>query len=275
MKRHGRQKLCGGLTVFRGHAGDGRDERAGTSGEDVPAARRIINKEGITMQIKSRMLLVIVILCLAVGFLAAPGLAAQDVSKEAALPRAFQGVSLGMPLSDFVAVVPDAKRVSLARQDQSERTVMVPSKDRALQRVEYRFYKDRLREVTIHYNPGEVPGGYRRLIERLRESYGKPIEENLEDYATDPKILSLKKTIWKDSTTMATLAEFQTVIDDRGKLSLTLTDLELHQAFEQDQEQRRRERELRIPIPLPQPPIQERQAAAPHPAHVAHGHVRG
>lgn len=264
-----------GLIIPRGCTSDGRDERAGTSDEDVPAARRIINKEEITMQIKSRMLLVIVLLCLAVGFLAVPGIAAQDVSKEAALPRAFQGVSLGMPLSDFVAVVPDAKRVSLARQDQSERTVMVPSKDRYLQRVECRFYKDRLREVIIHYNPGEVPGGYRRLIERLRESYGKPIEENLGGYVADPKILTLKKTIWKDSATMATLAEVHTIIEDRGKLSLTLTDLELQQAFEQDQEQRRRERELGIPIPLPQPPIQERQAAGPHPAHAAHGHVRG
>lgn len=139
------------------------------------------------ISIRSRMLLVLVMFCVVVGFLAVPGLAAQDGAKDAALPRTFQGVSLGMPLSDFVAVVPDAKRVSLARGDQSQRTVVVPSKDRYIQRVEYRFYNDRLREMTIHYNAGKVPGGYQRLLERLQESYGKPIEENLGEYVTDPR----------------------------------------------------------------------------------------
>lgn len=58
------------------------------------------------MSIKARMILVVMMLCLVVGFFAVPGIAAQDVSKDAVLPRSFQGVSLGMSLSDFVAVVP-------------------------------------------------------------------------------------------------------------------------------------------------------------------------
>lgn len=65
-----------GLIIPRGRTSDGHDERAGTFDEDVPAARRIINKVGITMQITLRLLLVIVLLCLAAGFLAAPGIAA-------------------------------------------------------------------------------------------------------------------------------------------------------------------------------------------------------
>lgn len=87
----------------------------------------------------------------------------------------------------------------------------------------------------------------------------------------------LKKTatVWKDSTTMARLAESRKVIDDSGKLSLTITDLELQQALEQDQEQRRRERELSIPIPLPDHATPDRQAAIPHSEHAPDGHVRG
>ena len=146
-------------------------------------------------QIKSRMLLVIIMLCLVVGFFAAPGIAAQDVSKDTALPRSFQGVSLGMPLSEFIAVVPDAKRMALSRRDQSQRTVVVPSKDRYIQRIEYRFYDDRLREIVIHYHHGEVPGGYPGLLEKLRESYGKPISQNLHEHYTKPEAFSEKKTV--------------------------------------------------------------------------------
>lgn len=109
------------------------------------------------MKIKSRMLLAIVLLCMVVGFFAVPGIAAEDVSTDAALPRAFQGAQLGMTLSEFAAVAPEAKGVSLGGRDQAERTVVVQAKDRSLNRIEYRFSDDRLREVVIHYHHGEVP----------------------------------------------------------------------------------------------------------------------
>lgn len=70
------------------------------------------------MQIKARTLLVIVMLCLVVGFLAAPGIAAEGVPTNVALPRAFQSAQLGMTLSAFTAVVPEAKRASLGGRDQ-------------------------------------------------------------------------------------------------------------------------------------------------------------
>jgi hypothetical protein len=231
-------------------------------------------RKGERMQIKSRMLLVIIILCLVVGFFVAPGIAAQDVSRDIALPRSFQGVSLGMPLSEFIAVVPDAKRTALSRRDQSQRTVVVPSKDRFLQRVEYRFYDDRLRELTIHYHHGQVPGGYQRMLARLKEHYGQPfLADQQEEYGLGSNVITVKKTTWKDRTTMSSLAESHRIIDDKPELALTITDLALQQAFVEEQEHRRRQRELSVPIPLPD--HQNRQAAAPGLDLTRNDHDRG
>lgn len=227
------------------------------------------------MQNTSGVLRIIFMVGLLVGTLAVPGIAAQDVAREAALPRAFQGASLGMPLSDFTAVVPEAKRVSFTKRDQTQRTVVVPSKDRSLQRVEYRFSDDQLRELVIHYNPSEVPGGYQRLLERLRESYGKPIAENLQEYDSGPDVVLVKKTVWKDHATMARLTESRKIFDDRRELILTITDRNLQQAFEEDQEHRRRQRELSIPVPTSDHAIQNRQAAMSRSESMRDGHAGG
>lgn len=225
------------------------------------------------MPIKSRMLLVLVMFCLVVGFLAAPELAAQDVSKDSALPRAFQSAQLGMTLSEFAAVVPEAKGVSLGGRDQAERTVVVPSKERPLQRIDYRFYDDRLQEIVIHYHHGEVPGGYPGLLEKLRESYGKPMSQNLQDYFTKPEAFSQKKTVWKDHATMASLTETRKMNGDKRELILAITDLTPQQASKEDQ--KRRQQELSIPIPLPDHPIQNRQAAVLQLARPENSHAVG
>ena len=213
------------------------------------------------MEIKSRMLLVIVMFCMVMGVLAAPGIAAEGVSKDTTLPRAFQSAQLGMTLSDIAAVVPEAKRVSLGEYDHAEHTVVVPSKDRPLQRIEYRFYDDRLREVVLHYHHGEVPGGYPGLLKTLRESYGKPRSQNLQEYYTKPEAFSQKKTVWKDHATMVSLTETRKMNGDKRELILAITDLNPPQASGQDQERGRRQQELSIPIPLPDHPRQNKQAA--------------
>lgn len=225
------------------------------------------------MQIKARTLLVIVMLCLVVGFLAAPGIAAEGVPTNVALPRAFQSAQLGMTLSAFTAVVPEAKRASLGGRDQTERTVVVPSKDRPLQRIEYRFYDDRLREIVIHYHHGEVPGGYPGLLEQLRESYGKPMSQNLQEHYTKPEAFSKKTTVWKDQTTMASLTETRKMNGDQRELILAITDRNPQQAAREDQE--RRQQELSIPIPLPDHPAQNKQAAVPYLARPENSQVRG
>jgi hypothetical protein len=180
---------------------------------------------------------------------------------DAALPRAFQSAQLGMTLSELVTVVPEAKRVSLGEHDQAERTVVVPSKDRPLQRIEYRFSDDRLREFAIHYDYGEVPSGYSGLLQKLRESYGKPLSQNLQEYYTKPEAFSQKTTVWKDRATMASLTETRKMNGDKRELILTITDLAPHRTSEGNHE--RRKQEVTIPIPLPDHRIQNEQAAMP------------
>jgi hypothetical protein len=231
-------------------------------------------KEERMMKIKSRMLLAIVMLCMVGGLLGAPGIAAEGVSTNAALPRAFQNAQLGMALSEFAAVVPEAKGVSLGGRESAERTVVVPSKDRPLQRIEYRFYDDRLREIVIHYHHGEVPGGYPGLLEKLRESYGKPMSQNLQEYYTKPEAFSQKKTVWKDHATMASLTETRKMNGDKRELILAIIDLNSQRASEEDQV-RRRQQELSIPIPLPGHSIQNKQAAVPYVESVPNSHANG
>lgn len=215
------------------------------------------------MRIKSRMLFAIVMLCIVVGFLATPGLAAEGLSTDAALPRAFQSAQLGMTLSEFATAVPEAKQVSLGERDQAERTVVVSPKDRSLQRIEYRFYDDRLREIVIHYHYGEVPGGYPGLLDKLRESYGKPMSQNLQEHYTKPEAFSQKTTVWKDQTTMASLTETRKMNGDQRELTLAITDR--HNPEQASKEyQERRQQELSIPLPLPDRPVQNKQAVVPH-----------
>lgn len=209
------------------------------------------------------------------GSVAAPALAAQGDTKDVTLPRSFQGAQLGMTVSELGAMVPDVKRVSLDRRDPTQHTVVIPSKNPYLRRVEYRFYNDRLRELAIHYNYGEIPGGYKRLRQRLQEVYGKPAVADETDYDTGLHIVSVKKTVWKDSATTASLIESRKIVDDKRELILTITDLNLHQAFEQDQEHRRRQRELSIPIPSFDQSVPNKQAAISGSDNARNGHARG
>jgi len=225
------------------------------------------------MPIKSRILLVIAMLCIVVGFLALPGIAAEGVSTGAALPRAFQGAQLGMTLSEFAAVAPEAKGVSLGGRDQAERTVVVPGKDRPIQRIEYCFSNDRLREVVIHYHHGAVPGGYPGLLEQLRASYGKPISQNLQEYYTKPEAFSERKTVWKDHATMASLTETRKLNGDKRELIVAIADLTRQQVSKEDQ--KRRQQELSIPIPLPDHAMQNKQASVFDLARPEHSRARG
>ena len=74
---------------------------------------------------------------------------------------------------------------------------------------------------------------------------------------------------------MSSLAEMRNIVDDTRKLILTITDLNLEQAFEEDQAQRRRQRELSIPIPLPDHSVQNRQEMISGSEHARNGHTRG
>lgn len=224
------------------------------------------------MQIKSRMVPILVMLCLAWGFLATPEIAAEGGSTDVVLPRTFQDTQLGMTLSKFSAIVPAAKPVLFGEHDQAERTMTAPSKDRFLQHIEYRFFNDRLREFTIHYN-GDVAGGYAGLLKKLHESYGKPHRQNLQEYHTQPEAFSRKTTVWKDHATMVRLIETRKMNGDKRELILTITDL-THQPTT-GQGQAHRAQELSIPIPLPDHRISNEQATVPDRAGAQTSHARG
>lgn len=213
------------------------------------------------MQVKPGVLVIMFLVGLLVGTMAGPGIADQDAEKKDALPRAFQSAQLGMTLSEFATVVPEAKRVSLGGRDQAERTVVVPSKDRPLQRIDYSFSNDQLREFVIHYDYAEVPGGYPGLLKKLRESYGKPLSQNLQEYYTKPEAFSQKTTVWKDRATMVNLTETRKLNGDKRELVLTITDLSPQRTSEVDHEPRKQE--VTLPIPLPDNWIQNNKAAMP------------
>ena len=215
------------------------------------------------MKVKSFVLGTMLMMGLLLGNVATPSLAAQEDTSKPVLPRSFQGARLGMTLSELTAAVPDAKKVSLNRRDPTQRTVVMPSKDRFIQRVEYRLYHDRLRELAIYYTSDEVPGGFERLRARLRETYGEPAVKEHTEYDRGPNIVSIKKTVWKDRATQSLLAQSHKMYAGRESydLILTMTDLDLQQMYEQEQEQRRRQEELKVPIPLPDPGIQNKQTA--------------
>lgn len=187
------------------------------------------------------------------GGWSAPAYADRIQTDGAILPRSFQGARLGMTQSDLMAITPDAGRVSLGANGRAQRTIVVPSKDRHLYRVKYRFHHGLLRELAICYKRDRVPQGYDGLLARLKESYGTPAAENVEAYDTMPDVLSVKKTVWKDQATTSVLTESRKMREGQEvyDLTLTITDNALQQAYEQEQAQRRRQRELSIPIPLP------------------------
>ena len=215
------------------------------------------------MQVKPLVLGMIVMIGLWFGNSGILSFAAQEGPQNTGLPRSFQGAHLGMTLSELRHIVPDAKQVSLGQRARTHRTVVTPSKDRYVQRVEYRFYNDQLRELAIHYTSGEVPGGFERLRARLQETYGEPTVADQTDYDIGPHIASVKKTIWSDTATTSVLTQTLKVTQGRAlyDLVLTMTDRELQQMFEKDQEQNRRQELLQVPIPLPGAGMHNKQTA--------------
>lgn len=171
------------------------------------------------------------------------------------LPRSFQGARLGMSQYDLMRTVPETARVSLSAASRKHGTLVVPARDRYIEQVEYRMYQGRLRELAIRYKRDRVPRGYEGLLTRLKETYGRPVAENLEEYDPRPNVFSVKKTVWEDPGTVAVLTETRKFLEGEEvhDLVLKITDRALQEAYEQDQEGHRRQQELSVPIPLDQP----------------------
>ncbi|MEX5283240.1 MAG: hypothetical protein NW700_16915 [Nitrospiraceae bacterium] len=181
------------------------------------------------------------------------GYAGETVTEvKRALPRSFQGVRLGMPRHELVAAASDRGRTAVAGDERGQRSLAVLPNDRHLRRIEYRFYRNALQEMAIHYNLERIPLGHEGLLARLKESYGEPVAEQVEEFDPRPDVFSVKKTVWKDERTLIALAEVRKVREgtESYDLVLTMTDRALQQAYEREQEQRRRRQLREIPIPL-------------------------
>lgn len=177
---------------------------------------------------------------------------AEPTAPIAALPRSFEGARLGMAQHELTAAVQNVGRIVPDPKLAARRTVIVQPRDRHLQRIEYRLHHNALREITITYRRDRVPGAYEGLLGRLKDSYGQPAVENLEEYDPRPDVSSVRKTIWKDQTTTMLLNESRKLFEgqDTHDLVLTITDRALQQAYEEEHAQQHRRRAFRVPIPL-------------------------
>jgi hypothetical protein len=189
--------------------------------------------------------------------------AAEPTPAKSMLPRSFQGARLGMAMAELARTDPQIARTALQANGRQTETVAVASQDPHIHRITYRFYRGVLYEQAISYRPDHVPRGYEGLLNRLKQVYGRPAAENMEDYDLSRDIFSARKTVWRDDVTRITLAEVRKLTDGREQfeLVLTMTDVSLEQARDQEAQEQLRRKELSVPIPLP-----DRHGASAHTA---------
>jgi hypothetical protein len=188
---------------------------------------------------------------------------AEPTPAKSMLPRSFQGARLGMAMAELARTDPQIARTALQANGREMETVAVASQDPHVHRITYRFYRGALYEQAIYYRPDRVPRGYDGLLNRLKQVYGPPAAENMEDYDLSRDIFSARKTVWRDDATRIMLAEIRKLTDGRAQfeLVLTMTDVSLDQARDQAAQEQLRRKELSVPIPLP-----DRQGASAHTA---------
>ena len=180
------------------------------------------------------------------------GAAVSASAEDKALPRTFQKARLGMNINELVQLYPQlAKTNPDVRVRQS---AVITSSDPRILRQEYKFHQGALYELQIHYDVKRLPRGHAGLLARLKEVYGPPSVEGIEEFDLASGILSGHRTVWNDGVTRVTLAERERIRKD-GMFTesvLTLTDQALERQYQQAVEEHRRHQELEIPIPLPE-----------------------
>jgi len=189
----------------------------------------------------------------AVAVLTWGGMVSAESFSSKSLPREFHKARLGMAMEELVQLAPQAVKSGQDPGKPSERAVRVPSKDPYVQYSEYRFFDGRLYEQAIYYRRNRIPRGYPGLVDRLREVYGRPAREDVQEWDPDADSLSSQKTVWKDASTRIALAELRKMREGREyyELVLTMTDLGLEEARERAADARIRAKAMQVPIPLP------------------------
>ncbi len=167
------------------------------------------------------------------------------------LPRTFDGVRLGIRAEQLARLQPGiSPRPTPGRHGH---VLVAPSSDPRIQRLEYRFHTGSLYELRILYNPERLPGGKAALLRRLKELYGRPAVDGLEEYDTGPLTLSQKRTVWEDDATRVSVIERRKLVEAeyRTEVLLVVADRELERQHLEAVEEERRRREENIPIPMP------------------------
>ena len=179
------------------------------------------------------------------------GLAASASAEDKALPRAFQKAHLGMNIS---ALLQEHPQLAKANPDvRARQSVVLTSRDPHILRQEYKFHQGALYELQIFYHPDRLPRGHAGLLARLKEVYGPPPVEGIDEFDLTAGILSGHRTVWNDGVTRVTLTERERIRggDKFTESVLTLTDLALERQYQQALEEHHRHQEREIPIPLP------------------------
>jgi hypothetical protein len=176
------------------------------------------------------------------------GIAGNEVQQRP-LPRGFQGVKLGMTLSDVLRLKPDiaiTKRTNFATV-----SLIATPRDRYVQRVVYRFHENTLYEMEIRYRPDRLQRGVSGLLSRLREEYGAPKVERLDEVDYEEADLNRKRTAWEDARTRIALLEREYLRDGNSvtEITLTMTDLALQRRRDEAHEEQVHRKMQEVPIP--------------------------
>ena len=176
---------------------------------------------------------------------------AEDQAQTRPLPRVFQQAKLGMTTAEVVSVKPNiavTKRTHLATVSMVE----TPS-DRYVQHVAYRFHDNTLYEIEIRYRPERLQNGASGLLARLKEQYGPPAVDRVDELDLDSGDISRRQTVWRDAKTKMTLLERHYLHHGNQviAITLTLTDLVLAQLRDEAQNRRVHQKLQEVPIPMP------------------------
>jgi hypothetical protein len=168
------------------------------------------------------------------------------------LPRVFQQAKLGMTLGELLRLKPDiaiSKRTNFATV-----TLIATPSDRYVQRVVYRFHEGTLYEIAIRYRPDRLQHGASGLLARLKEQYGAPIVDRVEEVDFDSSDINRRRTVWQDARTKITLLEREYLRDGNQamEITLTMTDLALQRLRDEAQEQQVHRKMQEVPIPQPE-----------------------
>ena len=206
-------------------------------------------------KITEKWLLILFVAALSIGWATVSD--ADQSGKEAVrLPRSFHGVRLGMTGHELSRVDSEVKRTSAGDARQASRTVVVATRqDPYIRRIEYRLFREALKDLVIYYKTDRIPRGYASLLDKMKMSYGEPVAQDISEYDPRVNVFSLKKTLWKDDATVITLSEVGRLLhgEEVYDLVVTMTDLALQKAVQQEEEERRRKEEFAVPVPLEAP----------------------